>query len=95
MTKEPAVPKRARRPSPYRSPDEKRMRKQIRALIKQYDYKQIKQDDLVRQLYEMMDDERRRAFASMPPKIDFTPIDAIGFGPHDGADISKPFFCMK
>ena len=53
--------------SKHRDTHERRIRKEVRALLKSYEYKKISKDDFVRAVYELVDDERRRAFMSMAP----------------------------
>lgn len=66
MTKLNFVPTAGKKKSRQRSADERRLRKQVRALIHQHKQDTITEDELVRLLYELVDDERRRVYAGMP-----------------------------
>lgn len=56
-----ASAKKQHKPSVYRSPLERRIRKEVRALIEAYNHKDISEETLARELYHRVDDEIRRA----------------------------------
>jgi hypothetical protein len=60
---------RTRKKKDTRSVHEKRIRKEVRWLIQMYNVKAYDEEKLVRELFRVIDDERRRCFQSMPPDI--------------------------
>lgn len=57
-----------------KSPEERRLRKQIRALLQLHQSKEMKEDQVVREFLMLIDDEVRRTRMSIAPVIDMSTL---------------------